>query len=68
MATNKEIMNWVVTGSRGQLGSVISKELSSHGIICHEWNRSNIDLLDEKVVNTRIQEIKPRIIVKRHKF
>jgi dTDP-4-dehydrorhamnose reductase len=63
VATNKEIMNWVVTGSRGQLGSVISKQLSSHGIICHEWNRSNIDLLDEYAVNTRIREIKPRIIV-----
>lgn len=56
-------MNWIVTGSSGQLGSVISKELTSNGIYCHEWNRSNINLLDHKAVSTRIREIEPRVII-----
>jgi dTDP-4-dehydrorhamnose reductase len=56
-------MSWLITGSSGQLGVALSRELHKHGIQFVEFGSKDLDITQSTTVREAIQKISPTVIM-----
>jgi len=56
-------MSWLITGSSGQLGVALSRELDKHGIQFVEYGSKDLDITQSSTVREAIRKISPTVIM-----
>jgi dTDP-4-dehydrorhamnose reductase len=56
-------MSWLITGSSGQLGVALSRELNTHGIAFVEYGSKDLDITQSSTVRQAVEKNSPTVIV-----
>ena len=56
-------MSWLITGAFGQLGLAIQNILTSHQIEFVALSSGELDIKDEKAIETKFMEITPQVVI-----
>jgi len=56
-------MRILILGGKGNLGSQLSKKLKESENEIIDWGRNEIDITDKELINKKINDIKPEIII-----
>lgn len=56
-------MTWLITGSSGQLGIDISRELAKQGIAFEAWSSKDLDITQSSRVSEAIEKLSPTVVI-----